>query len=278
MSAPLRRPRPATSSPLARVTVLHPRLRRLAPGMALFVTLCAIAAIWSVLAPRASSAEGGDPNAFTAQDVTLGAELFTKGCSSCHGAAGQGGSQAPSLVGVGAAAVDFQVGTGRMPLKNPGPQAERHDQQYTAREIKALDAYVASLGPGPEIPLVDAAKGDIGRGGELFRANCAQCHNPIGEGGALSAGKYAPAIYPATNTQVGEAIRHGPESMPVFAPTQLSPQQVNDIVRYIEFLRRPNDPGGHGLGHLGAVPEGLVIWLVGIIGVLGACLWIGSRA
>lgn len=268
-----------TPRPTVRVATTHsPRLRRLAPGLALFLALCAIATVWSVLAPRASSATGGDPNAFTSADIALGAELFTKGCASCHGAAGQGGSQAPSLVGVGAAAVDFQVGTGRMPLKQPGPQANRHDQQYTPQEIKALDAYVASLGPGPAIPVVDAASGDLARGGELFRANCAQCHNPVGAGGALSSGKYAPVIYPATNVQVAEAIRHGPESMPVFAPTQLDTQQVNDIVRYVEFLRKPNDPGGNGLGHLGAVPEGLIIWAVGIVGILGACLWIGSRA
>lgn len=255
-----------------------PLLRRLAPGAALFVTLCAVGTVWSLAAPRAQSAEGADPNAFTAAEVARGAGLFTQGCSSCHGAAGQGGSQAPSLIGVGAAAVDFQVGTGRMPLKQPGPQAERHDQQYAPAEIRALDAYVASLGPGPAIPLVDAAQGDLGRGGELFRANCQQCHNPVGAGGALTSGKYAPVIYPATDTQVGEAIRHGPEQMPVFAPTQLSEQQVNDIVRYVQFLRAPNDPGGSGLGHTGAVPEGMVIWLVGLVGVLGACLWIGSRA
>lgn len=276
MSAPSRRP--VAGSALSRATVLHPRLRRLAPGLALFLTLAAIGTIWSVLAPRAQSADSGDPNAFTSAEVALGAELFTKGCASCHGAAGQGGTQAPSLIGVGAAAADFQISTGRMPLKQPGPQAARHDQQYTTPEIRALVAYVASIAPGPEIPAVDASQGDIGRGGELFRANCAQCHNPSGAGGALSSGKYAPVIYPATNVQVAEAIRTGPESMPVFAPTQLDTQDVNDIVRYVEFLRKPNNPGGHGLGRLGAVPEGMVIWLVGIVGVLGACLWIGSRA
>jgi len=253
------------------------RLQRLAPGLALFVALAAIAAVWSVLAPGGNAAGAADPNAFTPAQVRAGAELFTKGCSSCHGAAGQGGSQAPSLVGAGAAAVDFQVGTGRMPLKQPGPQAERHAVQYTDDQIAALAAYVASLGPGPEIPTVNAAAGDLAVGGELFRANCAQCHNFAGQGGALTTGKYAPIII-ATDRQVAEAMRTGPEQMPVFAPTQLDQQQVNSIVRYINFLKQPQDPGGHGLGHLGPVPEGLVIWLVGIVGLLGACLWIGARA
>lgn len=253
------------------------RTRRAAPALALALTLGVLTVLWSTLASSGRAAEA-DPNSFSAADVASGQVLFTKGCASCHGAAGQGGTQGPSLIGVGAAAVDFQVGTGRMPLKRPGPQAERADQQYSPVEIRQLDGYVASLGPGPAIPVVNAAAGDLGKGGDYFRANCAQCHNFAGAGGALSSGKRAPAIYAATNQQVVEAIRTGPESMPVFAPTQLSDQQVNSIVRYVEFLRNPTDPGGHGIGHLGPIPEGLVIWLVGITGVLGFCLWIGSRA
>jgi ubiquinol-cytochrome c reductase cytochrome c subunit len=275
--------RSVTTSPTARV----PRRSRLVTGGAFVLVLMAIGTVWSFVAPRggggplarADSGTQPDPNNFTAGEVKQGAVVFAAGCASCHGSAGQGGvqAQAPSLIGVGAAAVDFQVSTGRMPLKQPGPQAQNHPIQYTPEEIRELDAYVASLGAGPAIPITDVASGDLAQGGALFRANCANCHNFFGQGGALSSGKQAPAVTHATDTQVAEAVRIGPESMPVFAPTQLSPNDVNSIIRYVHFLQNPKDPGGSGLGHLGPVPEGLVIWILGIGGLAGVCLWIGDR-
>ena len=102
--------------------------------------------------------------------------------------------RAPSLIGVGAAAVDFQVGTGRMPLQQPRPRRPPRTRSPTARsEIEQIAAYVASLGPGPAIPTnLDYQSADIAFGGALFRTNCAQCHNFAGSGGALTYGKFAP--------------------------------------------------------------------------------------
>ena len=54
--------------------------------------------------------------------VGEGKQIFLKGCSSCHGLNAEGGAIAPSLIGVGAAAVDFQVGTGRMPMADMSQQ------------------------------------------------------------------------------------------------------------------------------------------------------------
>jgi ubiquinol-cytochrome c reductase cytochrome c subunit len=258
------------------------RLHRGAGALGLALALAAFGTAWSVVAPRGATTEAGsDPkNTFTAQDLALGKRLFATGCASCHGAAGQGGkdAQAPSLIGVGAAAVDFQVSTGRMPLKEIGAQAERHQPQYNPEQIHALAGYVASFGPGPEIPTVDPAAGDLALGATLFRGNCANCHNFAGQGGALSGGKYAPALSAATPQQLADAVRTGPESMPVFSPAQLSDAEVNSIAAYVEFLRTTPDPGGHGIGRLGPVPEGLVVWIVGIGGLAGFCLWIGKRS
>lgn len=265
------------------VAVRRPRRTRLVSAAAFVFALVALGAVFNLFFPAggARAAAGNpDPNDFTADQVKQGAQLFAEGCASCHGSAGQGGTQAqaPSLIGVGAAAADFQLSTGRMPLKAPAAQAPEKPAQYTPSQILALDAYVASLGAGPQIPTVDAASGDVAVGGQLFRANCANCHNFAGEGNVLSQGKYAPNILGASDTQVGEAIRTGPESMPKFATTQLSQTDINSIVKYIQFLRTPSDPGGHGLGHLGPVPEGLIIFLVGIAGLAIVCLWIGERA
>lgn len=249
------------------------RPRRLPTVFLLLVALVALAALWAAFAPRSSAAEAQDPN----EAVREGRALFLVGCSSCHGLNAQGGNQAPSLVGVGAAAVDFQVGTGRMPLAAPGAQAERKTPLYNQTQIDQLAAYIDSLAPGPRVPNVDLADGDLAYGGELFRTNCAQCHQAVGQGGALTSGKHAPALMDVTPKQVGEAVRTGPESMPVFGPGQLNDHQVNSIAKYVQFLQNPNDPGGHHLGHYGPVPEGLVAWLVGIGGLVVATLWIGSR-
>jgi len=261
------------------------RRARLATTATLLGLLVAVGGVWSVVVPRAGgSAAAAAPtngaNSFSAEDVAKGAQLYSIGCASCHGAAGQGGvqEQGPSLTGVGAASVDFQVGTGRMPLKQPGAQAARAQQQYTAAEIHQLTGYVVSLGPGPEIPDVNIADGDLAYGATLFRANCASCHNFAGQGNSLSSGKYAPVIYPATNQQLGDAIRSGPESMPVFSTNQLNAHDINSIARYVTMLRTPHDPGGDNLGRLGPVPEGLVIWIVGIGALVGVALWIGDRA
>ena len=249
------------------------RPRRLPTVFVLLLALIGLALLWAAFAPKSSAAESEDPNLA----VREGRALFLVGCSSCHGLDAQGGNQAPSLVGVGSAAVDFQVGTGRMPLAQPGAQAERRTPLYNQTQIRQLGAYVDSLAPGPKVPTVNLADGDLAYGGELFRTNCAQCHQAAGQGGALTYGKHAPPLNNATPTQVVEAMRTGPESMPVFAPGQLNDHQVNSIAKYVEFLKTPNDPGGNPIGHYGPVPEGLVAWLVGIGGLVVATLWIGSR-
>ena len=250
-------------------------------GVVLSGSLVTLGMAWMFAAPAASGsgvASAGSDTTYTADQVLAGKTLFQATCASCHGLDGQGiVNQAPSIIGAGAAACDFQVSTGRMPLKVQAAQADRGPAAYSAEQIEQIDAYCASLAPGTAIPVVDTSEGDVANGGELFRANCAQCHNFAGAGGALAAGKYAPEIYPASDVQVAEAIRTGPESMPVFGPQQLSQQDVDSIIKYVQFLRDPKDPGGNPLGHLGPVPEGAIIWIVGIGGLMVGCLWIGGR-
>ena len=131
--------------------------------------------------------------------VAKGKALFLVGCSSCHGQNAEGiqtvrGNQlGPPLVGVGAAAVDFQVGTGRMPLAQPGDQALRKRPVFNDEEVAALAAFVGSLGPGPSIPTKtdtsNLSNAEMVQGGEFFRTNCTACHNFAGKGGALPKGK-----------------------------------------------------------------------------------------
>jgi quinol---cytochrome-c reductase cytochrome c subunit len=243
----------------------------------LFAALVGVGSVYGLVTSRPGIAAAGDPS----QQINAGQALFLQGCSSCHGMAAEGGTDAPSLVGVGAAAVDFQVSTGRMPLQQAGAQADRKPVRYTSDEIAELAAYIASLGPGPNVPSPDeysTAGADMGLGGNLFRTNCSSCHNFVGAGGALSDGKSAPALTNATNKQLYEAMLTGPGTMPVFSDNQLTTQEKQDIIAYVQGMKAEPDPGGANLGRSGAVAEGLVVFLAGI-GVLGGvAMWIGARA
>jgi ubiquinol-cytochrome c reductase cytochrome c subunit len=232
-----------------------------------------VGALYAGLAPHASSASNSDPA------IAAGRQLFLQGCATCHGLNGEGGKRAPSLIGVGGAAVDFQVGTGRMPLKEHGPEAESHQQEYSDDQIEQMAAYVASLGPGPAIPTnLHYQDADTAFGGALFRTNCAQCHNFAGSGGALTYGKYAPTLSDATPKQIYEAMITGPENMPVFGDQQITPPQKLAIINYIRTIKTQADPGGAGLGRIGPVSETVVAWLVGIGVLVLFTLWIGARA
>ena len=240
-----------------------------------------------------SPANATDGRAVDQSLVNEGRELFLVGCASCHGRNAEGvvtadGNQyGPSLVGVGAAAVDFQVATGRMPMSNPGVQAPRKDPVYTEEETRALAAYVASLGPGPAIPTNDQYSVDdlsdeerqeaILRGGEFFRTNCTACHNFNGSGGALPGGKYAPTLEGVTEKQIYEAMVTGPQQMPVFSDDVLEPEQKRDVIAYIKSLEASPSYGGFGLGALGPVSEGLFAWVVGIGGLVGFAVWIAAH-
>lgn len=250
--------------------------RRLSSRFVVVVALVATGVAWAAVAPRGQAQPTPDQN----EAVRQGRALYLQGCSSCHSLNAQGSNLAPSLIGVGAAAVDFQVGTGRMPLAHPGAQAERKKPLYSQPQIDQLAAYISSLAPGPAVPVVTEAQikgADLSRGGELFRTNCAQCHQAAGQGGALSYGKHAPTLTNATAKQVVEAMRTGPESMPVFSSSQISDEQARDIAAYVLDVTRSRGPGGHSLGKYGPVPEGLVAWVIGIGGLVAATLWIGSR-
>ena len=251
------------------------RKRRLPAGIVVVLALMGTGLLWAALAPTGNAADA----AASSEDIRQGRALFLSGCSSCHGLEAQGGNQAPSLIGVGAAAVDFQVVTGRMPLAKPAAQAERKDPKYTQTQIDQMAAYIASLAPGPAVPddSVLTAGAQISKGGALYRTNCAQCHQAIGQGGALSYGKAAPNLGDATKRQIYEALRTGPENMPVFGPGQISDQELASIIKYVQFVTHPSDPGGAAIGHYGPVPEGLVAIIIGLGGLVIATLWIGSR-
>jgi len=249
--------------------------RRRAAGLAVIVVcLGLLTLVYAAVAPRGSAAGSTDPN------LAAGRQLFVKySCASCHGMNAEGGQRAPSLIGVGAAAVDFQMSTGRMPLQHHGAQAPRHPPVASEAEIQQIGAFVQSLGGGPEVPDVSGwQKSDVAFGGALFRTNCAQCHNFVGSGGALTYGRYAPSLAKATPTEIYEAMVTGPENMPVFGDKTITPDQKLAIINYVRTIKTQADPGGAGLGRVGPVTETVVGWLVGIGVLVVVTIWIGARA
>ena len=72
-------------------------------------------------------------------------------------------------------------------------------------------------------------------------------------------------------------MRAGPGQMPEFGSDVISDHELNDIVRYVRYLRHPATPGGAALGGAGPIPEGIVAWVFGIGAAVLATFWIGRR-
>lgn len=249
--------------------------RRVANVAGLMVGLVLTGALYSVFSPaQAAPAEGTESAAEAA-----GRELYERSCITCHGSNLEGvPNRGPSLIGVGEAAVYFQVHTGRMPLVRQEADAPDKPAVFSDEEIDQLMAYVQANGGGPTLPSGDLRDGDVAEGGELFRLNCASCHNFVGEGGALSSGKAAPSLRDSNDLEIYTAMLTGPENMPVFGDNQLTPEEKRSIINYIQTIDQQADPGGAGIGRMGPVAEGLVIWVVGIGVLMFGIFWMGSKA
>ncbi|MBS43229.1 MAG: cytochrome C [Nocardioides sp.] len=264
------------------------RRKPLAGLVVLLLGLVLTGGLYSLFSPGAQA-----ETSTTSEDVTKGRELFIVGCSFCHGQNGEGvltdnGTQyGPALTDVGAASVDFQVGTGRMPMAQPGQQAVRKPAVYTEEEIAQLAAYVDSLGTGPAIPdeadystegLSDEERqAAITRGGQIFLTNCTACHNFDAQGGAMPRGGFAPSLRGVEPKYIYEALLTGPQSMPSFSNGNLTPEEKRDVIAYLEETSEMPSYGGVGLGALGPVAEGLFAWVVGIGALVGFAVWIAAH-
>lgn len=267
--------------------------RTLAGGFALAIGLSGAGVLASALTPDAQVATAEKDDQALVQE---GKDIYDTACITCHGANLQGiEGRGPSLVGIGAGSVYFQVHSGRMPMMSNDAQAERKAPRYTEQQTLALAAYVAANGGGPDIVYNDdgsvaqeSLRGanyngeiqaeDVAKGSELFRMNCASCHNFTGQGGALSSGKFAPELAPASEQEIYQAMLTGPQNMPKFSDRQLTADEKKDIIAYLKSAKETPSPAGWDLGGLGPVAEGLAMWIIGISALCAAAMWIGSRS
>ncbi len=256
--------------------------RRLGAAVRMIAALALAGGVYTAFTPGAYAEE---PQLSAA--AREGQALFNNSCITCHGVGGQGvEGRGPSLIGVGAASVEFQVGTGRMPLPRQEAQAEEKPPQFDEAQVAQIAQYIQELGGGPQLPsgeLVESLQQNpeaLARGGELFRLNCTSCHGFGGAGGALSSGKYAPALHDATPEVIYAAMLSGPQNMPVFGDNELTPQEKRDIITYITLqLNEDKDPGGlFNLGRYGPTTEGLAIFIVGVTLLVFTSLWIAGKS
>ncbi|MEW2018648.1 MULTISPECIES: cytochrome c [unclassified Rhodococcus (in: high G+C Gram-positive bacteria)] len=258
--------------------------RRITGALVLMMGLLSAGFLASALTPTPQVATADTDSAALIRE---GKQLYDTSCVTCHGANLQGvQDRGPSLIGVGEAAVYFQVSSGRMPAVRNEAQAIRKPPKFDDKQIDALGAYIQANGGGPTVLLDENGEiaqeslrgNDIGRGSELFRLNCASCHNFTGLGGALSSGKFAPPLGPANEQEIYTAMVTGPQNMPKFSDRQLTLEEKSDIIAYIKSSTETLPAGGWSIGGFGPGTEMIAIWTVGIIAVVGATLWIGARS
>jgi ubiquinol-cytochrome c reductase cytochrome c subunit len=258
--------------------------RRLGALVRLAAALLLAGGIYTVFAPGLSAKEAPELTDAAQQ----GKALFDTSCVTCHGTNAQGvEGRGPSLIGVGAASVEFQVSSGRMPMARQEAQAMRKPPKFNDDQTRQLAQYIQELGGGPVVPdgpLRPTTTDEeqyaeaLAHGGELYRINCSSCHTFGGGGGALSSGKFAPSLYPATDRQIWAAMLTGPQNMPVFGDNQLTPEEKQQIVAYVQNLGEDPNPGGWGIGRLGPVTEGMAIFLVGMVALIFTTLWIAGKS
>lgn len=229
--------------------------------------LAAAVGVWAFAVPSSTAAPEPGP--------VDGAALFVAQCAACHGIDGTGvDDRGPDLTNEGAAAADFALRTGRMPMADPDMEATPGPTRFSEEQIVALVEHVASFGDGPAIPDVSITDGDLTAGARLFQLNCAACHVASGAGAAIGGGREAPDLMRATPTEIGEAIRIGPGAMPVFG--SFSDQDVNDVAAYIDDLQRRETTAPDDFGGAGPVAEGLAAWLLALIPIVAFTRWIGT--
>jgi len=262
------------------VSWITARRRHPAAGFAIVAFVLVLIGVgYAVL--TSGNASAASPTVANAAQIAEGHSLFEENCSTCHGIFAEGENNvAPSLIGVGGAAVDFQVSTGRMPAAELGAENPRKPVKFTPSQIAALAAYIQNLGGGPPVPTdaqVNPNAGNYGAGQQLFVADCAACHNFVGAGGALTNGKFAPSLTESTPRQIYEAMLTGPEAMPVFNDLTVTPQEKRDIIAYVTQVRVQPNPGGFSLGRVGPVTEGLVAFLGLLLFMVLVAMWITAK-
>lgn len=251
------------------------------------------AAVAAAAQPAAASAAAPDPAQATAaaqqpdsgqdpasqDDAADGRRLYFNSCMSCHGVDFNGvPGRGPSLRNVGgSAAVEFMVGTGRMPIAAPDDVPRRSPPRFTQEQIDALATYVGEQVGDTDIPTATPDESLLTRGRELYQENCAACHGVNGGGSAIGGGYDAPSLLPSEANTIAQAMDTGPGRMPVFRGATWTQEEVNAVATYVLTFEDGLAHGGLPIGGRGPVSEGFVAWIIGLGLLVLAARLLGTR-
>ena len=186
-------------------------------------------------------------------------------CAACHGADGTGvEDRGPALTDEGAAAADFVLRTGRMPMAAPAHGGRAGPTRFTEEQIVALVDHVGAFGDGPAIPDVDPTRGDLAGGARLYQLNCAACHVASGRGrrDRRRAQRARPDGGDADRDRRGDPRRSRRDAgvrRPSATRTSTTSRPTSCNCRASDTTA-PDDFGGAG-----PVAEGLAAWLLALL-------------
>ncbi|MGH8930166.1 MAG: c-type cytochrome [Egibacteraceae bacterium] len=243
-------------------------------GWALVVTL-AVAA--TSLARGPIQAHSQEPSQ---EQVRQGALIYQQQCAQCHGGDGRGAlvrgtdRQAPPLRGLEVAYADLVLRAGRMPPVGDPFDNRLRQPTVTGEARESLIAWMtqefALTGQIPE-----AMPGNASAGLQVYQQQCAHCHGATGAGGVAGAGAFTPPLTEYDPVVIAEAIRVGPFAMPRFTQSQITDQEVNDVVGYLQFVEdEPRSPI-FGLVELNPVYAAGFVALATLV-LLFSLFWIGG--
>ena len=197
-----------------------------------------------------------------------GKAIYQQRCAECHGEQGQGVSATMTMAGPPLLAehepsrvlTAMEAGPSHMP---------RFGFVLSVEQMRTVAAYVTQ-----KLAVIPMDKGSLPSGGELYRLDCNPCHGPTVRGGVLAfAGLNPPSLAQVSPPVIAGFIRTGIGPMPSFPPPVLSDEQIDSIVKYVEFMQHPPDAGGSPLGYFGPVAEGFIAWMTLFV-IIGICAWI----
>jgi mono/diheme cytochrome c family protein len=158
------------------------------------------------------------------------AALYTRYCSTCHGAHGQGGRSGP-IAGTSLSRAELIAvttdGLGSMP---------GYSGRMTPEEIEAVAAFVLALGPGTDEVIVAPTVSPGTSTGRLYTQLCATCHGADGKG----RGTVAPFSENLDAAGVAAMIVNGGTRMPDYP--DLTEESLNALVAHTLLLVNGEPP------------------------------------